>query len=222
MGRLRMGRRRLNFNKKIKKRLYLISLLIFLILSIQSFIYVERNLAPALMEIAKVRVKQIATQAINDAISKKIAQNANFEELIDVVKDKNGKVSMLMFNTMEYARIVGETTWRVQDTLHELQQESQPIPLGVALNSNILAMIGPDVPIELVPMGAAHVNLFHKTEEAGINYVLVTVYVNITYAMVNGDVPNFFYNGNGESIGNTPGDQGAPKINFGPSITPSN
>jgi sporulation protein YunB len=241
MGRVRMGRRRVQFTGKSKKRIYLIALIIFILFSLQSFIYVEKNLAPALLEIAKVRVKQIATQAINDAISKKIAQNANFKELIDVIKDDQGKVSMMMFNTMEYARIVGETTWRVQDTLHKLEQEAQPIPLGVALNSNILAQLGPDVPIELVPMGSAHVNLFTKVEQAGINNILVTVYIQITaevrivipfatdtevvmteipisYATIMGEVPDFFYNGNGDSMGNF----NDPKINFGPSIrTPS-
>jgi sporulation protein YunB len=243
VGRIRIGRKRLSFSRPSKKRLFLIAFLIFILLSIQSFIYVEKNLAPALMEIAKVRVKQIATQAINDAISKKIAQNANFKELIDVVMDEQGKVTMMMFNTMEYARIVGETTVRVQNTLHELQQEAQPIPLGVALESNILAMLGPDIPIELVPMGAAYVNLFTKVDEAGINMVLVTVYVRISaevqivipfateneviatqipisFAMVKGDVPDFFYNGNGNPMGNFNNDA-EPKINFGPSINPS-
>jgi sporulation protein YunB len=243
MSRMQFKRRRVSFNGgRFKKRFFLISLLIFSLMSLQSFIYIEKNLAPALMEIAKIRVKQIATQAINDAISKKIAQNANFKELIEVMTDSDGNITMMMFNTMEYARIVGETTWRVQDTLHDLEQEAQPIPLGVALNSNILAQIGPDIPIELVPMGAAHVNLFPKTEEAGINTVIITVYIQIaaevrivipfatdteivttqipiSYATVMGKVPQFFYDGNGNSIGNPNGS--TPNLNIGPSISPN-
>lgn len=232
--------RKPRLSRKTKKRIFFFSLVFFLAISLQSFLYVERNLAPALMEIAKIRVTQIATQAINDAISKKIAQGANFKELIDFVKDNDGKISMMMFNTTEYARIVGETTARVEHSLARLEESGDltTIPIGQALNSNILAEYGPHVPITLVPKGAASVNLYTKTEQSGINMVLVTAYVQIVVevkvvipfatdativkndipissALVVGNVPQFYYDGNGNAVGKN---NSAPNINFGPSI----
>jgi sporulation protein YunB len=242
VGRFRPGRRKMRWTGKSKKRFYMIGFFIAMLLTVQSFIYIETRLTPALMEIAKVRTKQIATQAINDAISKKIAQNADFNELVNVTNDKYGRPSVMMFNTMEYARIIGEATHRVQNTLHDLEQESQPIPLGMALNSTILTQFGPDIPIEIVPMGAVTVDLKPEYAEAGINTIIVTVYIQIaaevrvvvpfstdstvvstkipiTHATLMGTVPNFYYKGNGEGVG-TPQDSGEPKVNFGPSFGP--
>ncbi len=202
------------------KTAFLISLTIFLAISIQTFFYIERKLEPAMMNIATTKVEQLATDAINEAISKKIAEGTDFKELVYFKEDSTGKIKAVMFNYNEQTRIIGETTARVSNTLKELESVPLVIPLGQALDSNILAMIGPDVPITMVPMGSVQVNLIPEIREAGINMVHVNVYIDIqvkvqvvipfttqptivkTQIPINqgifmGDVPNFYFKGSG-------------------------
>ncbi|WP_051330811.1 sporulation protein YunB [Aneurinibacillus terranovensis] len=217
------------------KYMFILSIVVFLGLTLQTFYYIERNLEPAIREIARFRVEQLATRAINDAINKKIVQGTNFKELVEFQKDQNGKIQAALFNYNEYSRIVGETTGRVTNTLEELEQMPQTIPLGQALGSNLLAQTGPNIPITLVPYGSVQVDLNTKMQEAGINMVLITVVVviqakvkivipfstdpavvkseiPISNALIVGNVPQFYYDGNGKAVGSEVPGASVPNI----------
>ena len=202
------------------KTAFLISLIIFLAISLQTFLYIERKLEPVMLSIAKTKVEQLATDAINEAISKKIAEGTDYKELVYFEEDGDGKIKAVLFNYNEQTRIVGEATARVSNTLRELVAVPLVIPLGQALDSNILAMIGPDVPITMVPMGSVLVNLRPDFKEAGINMVHMNVFIDIeakvqvvipftteptvvktqipiTQGIFMGDVPNVYFKGSG-------------------------
>ncbi|MFD0695994.1 sporulation protein YunB [Paenibacillus sp. GCM10027628] len=210
--------------KASRKRVLLIGLLIFVLFAVQSFMFVERNLRPPLMNLAKVRIKQIATQAINSAIADHVAGNANAEQLIDWKTDKNGKITGFMLNYAEHMRITSDTIRTVQGELNNLQKISDHIPVGQAMNSAILASFGPDIPIKLLPVGSVKVDLNTRSQNAGINMVLFEVYVRIiaevsviipfdsdteiveteipiSYSLVVGDVPTYYFDNKGNPVG---------------------
>jgi len=160
------------------KHIFLIVLILLTLISVQGFLYVERNLEPALKEIAKTHVKQIATFAINDAISKKISESFSDEEQL-ILEKSEGDISYLTFDQSKHARIVTQVTERANQTLMELYQQPVSIPIGQALNSNILSQFGPEVPITLIPMGAARADIDVRIQEAGINNVMIVVFLKI-------------------------------------------
>lgn len=223
--------------KRIKRNMLLL-LLIVVLFTVQSFVYIEKNLRPPLVNLAKVRVKQIATQAINTAISDQIARSTNFEQLIDWRTDKNGKTTGFMLNYSEHMRITAETIATVQGQLTQLQAIPEHIPLGQAMGSSIIASFGPNVPVRLVPAGSVKVDLNTRYQNAGINMILVEVYIHITaevsviipfdsepevvetevpvsYALVVGDVPTYYFDGKGNSTGSNtpPPNLSLPRIN---------
>ncbi|WP_339061179.1 sporulation protein YunB [Tepidibacillus marianensis] len=226
----RWGRKRRKFKiprlniRFQKKTITFFSILVFLGLVIQSFYYIEHQLQPILMRIAQARVKQIANKAVNDAISKKIAQNTNFKDLIQFELDDQGKIRAALFNYGEFARIVGETTARVEDTLSNLDKIVEPIKLGAAFNSEIFADMGPSIPITIVPIGHAEVIPKTTYQNAGINVVVMTVVIEIkaevevvipfsqepytitsqvpiAQTQIFGDVPQFYYDNSGNFTG---------------------
>ncbi|MEX2416044.1 MAG: sporulation protein YunB [Paenibacillaceae bacterium] len=207
-----------------KKRIILVILFLFAFSSLQTFIYLERNLRPPLMNIAAIRVKQKASEAINTAITEKIAQGTNFDKLIDWKEDNSGKITGFMLNYAEHMKIAGDTVKIVQSTLQHLEAIPEHIPLGLAFNSAILASFGPDVPIRFVPAGAVKVDLNTRQKDAGINMLLVEVYIRIiaevtiiipfdtkpeivsteipiSYLLVVGDVPMYYFDGKGNPVG---------------------
>lgn len=223
-------------NRKIKikkRRLIFISFLLFLFMSYQSFLYIERQLEPILMSIAQARVKQIATHAVNDAISKKIAQNTNFKDLVQFETDSDGKIRAAVFNYSEFARIVGEATARVEDTLKDLEKLEEHIKLGAVFHSELLSDYGPSIPISMVPVGSVQVTPRTTYQNAGINVVVMTVMMDIraevqvvipfvteaaviqssipiAQSQIFGEVPQFYYDGRGTYYGSDP--YGVPSV----------
>lgn len=229
-------------NRKVKikkRRLVFISFLLFLLLSYQTFLYIERQLEPILMSIAQARVKQIATNAVNDAISKKIAQNTNFKDLIQFETDSEGKIRAAIFNYSEFARIVGEATARVEDTLKDLEKMEENIKLGAVFHSELLSDYGPSIPISMVPIGSVQVSPKTTYQNAGINVVVMTVVMDIraevqvvipfvtepaviqssvpiAQSQIFGEVPQFYYNGGGYYSTSPYGVPSAPPIQIVP------
>ncbi|ANE48611.1 sporulation protein [Paenibacillus swuensis] len=216
-----------------RKKVFFVVLVIMFFFSLQSFIFIEKNLRPPLMKVAKIRVKQIATQAINKAISDRIAQGENSQKLIDWKTDANGKVTGFMLNYAEHMKITSETIGVVQNILDDMQDIPERIPLGQAMNSAILASYGPEIPVRLVPAGNVKVDLNTRQQDAGINMILVEVYIRIiaevaiiipfdtkpelveteipiSYLLVVGDVPMYYYDNKGRPVGEGAGS--APNI----------
>lgn len=233
----RWGRR----STKIKKRkLFFISFLIILLILFETFLYIERQLEPILMSIAKARVKQIGTNAVNDAISQEIAQDTEFEDLIQFKTDKDGNITAAIFNYSEFARIVGESTERIESTLNDLETFEEKIKLGALFNSDILSDLGPAIPITIVPIGSARVSPSTTYQNAGINVTIMTVVINIkaelqvvipfvsdttviessvpiAQTQIFGKVPQFYYDGSYYS--QSPSDtQNAPPIQIVPAV----
>jgi sporulation protein YunB len=210
--------------RKRRRRVVFLLLLITMAFALQSFIFVEKNLKPPLMNLAKVRVKQIATQAINSAITDRLSQGANYDKLIEWQRDNNGNVSSFVLNYAEHMRITADTVSTVQNQLLQLKSMPEHIPLGQAMGSALLASFGPKVPVRLVPMGSAQVSLNTRYENAGINMILVEVYIRIiaevsviipfdskpevveteipvTYVLVVGGTPMYYMDNKGNPVG---------------------
>lgn len=208
------------------KKITIVSLVIIMLITIPSFVFVERNLRGPLMTVAKIRVKQLATQAINNAITEQVTQQSQTEELIDWKLDSNGKVSGFMLNYSEHMKITSATIETVQDALSELQHFPEQIPIGHALNSAIISNYGPKIPVTFEPLGAVKVELNTREKNAAINMVLVEVYIKviteisiiipfdtdpelveaeipISYLLVVGDVPMYYYDSTGKPVGDT-------------------
>lgn len=160
-------------------RVFLFLLFIMLVFALQSVIFIEKNLRPPLMNLAKVRVKQIATQSINSAITDRLSNQANYDKLIEWQRDNNGNVSSFVLNYAEHMRITAETVSTVQSQLLKLESMPEHVPLGQVMGSALLSSFGPKIPVKLIPVGSAKVSLSTRYENAGINMILVEVYIRV-------------------------------------------
>jgi sporulation protein YunB len=207
-------------NPLSRTKAFFIALIVFLFITIQSLVLLEKRLEPTLLILASQKAEQLAKDAITDAVTKRISQQGvDFNQIVMIEKDNEGRVQAFQFNFREYARIVGETTSRVQNKLQEFEQDKvdRSIPLGLATGNSFLANMGPDLPITFMPIGSVKTRLETELKEAGINMVLVTVYVfvevdlrivipfateektvttkiPITHSIIIGDVPQYLYN----------------------------
>ncbi|MFF2481783.1 sporulation protein YunB [Paenibacillus sp. NPDC058071] len=210
-----------------KRRIWIIALLLsFFLIGIQSVVYIDKHLRPPLMKVAQIRIKQIATQAINEATTEKVAGQSDFEKLIDWKMNSDGKVSGFMLNYAEHTKIRAQTIQTVQATLSHLKEIPERIPVGNALGSPIISSYGPRIPVKFEPVGAVKVDLNTRQKNAGINMILIEVYIRImtevaiivpfetepqlveteipiSYLLVVGDVPMYYYDNKGNPVGDS-------------------
>ncbi|MBD3917216.1 sporulation protein YunB [Paenibacillus sp. PR3] len=219
------GRRAQSGGFHLRKRTIILLLLgLFLTSGALTAAYIDRHLGPPLMTVAELRVKQIATQAINKAISEQVANKSDFEQLIDWKTNNSGKVSGFMLNYAEHMRITSQTISTVQQTLDSVGNIPEHIPIGQAFGSTFISSYGPRVPVHFEPIGTVKVDLNTRQQDAGINMILVEVYIRIeaevsiiipfdtkpekviteipvSYLLVVGDVPMYYYDNKGQPVG---------------------
>jgi sporulation protein YunB len=205
----------------------LISFLIVTLLGVWFLIYMERNLKEPLMNVARIRVLQVATEAINKSITNQVANSDNLKNLLTTKEKDNGEISAFLLDNVEQLRIQAETIDTVQGVFEELGELPEKIPLGQALGSAIISSFGPRVPVKFKPMGAAKVEFDSRMTETGINNVqiewflrvqtevsiiipfdtepqLVQTEIPIAYVVTVGDVPTYYYDSDRAGDGNAP------------------
>ncbi|MCX7570307.1 sporulation protein YunB [Tumebacillus sp. DT12] len=214
--RMRVGRRKVNW------RFVLFALLVLLLFStIQTVNYLEDNLRPAFIKVAELYSKEVASEAINDSIAKRITQETNYEKLINLKENSSGKVTAGFFNLQEASRIQYAVTQDIQDVLHGLQEKEIHLPAGMAADSTILSSIGPAIPIKIRPGGHVRSEVGWETHEKGVNQTVHILYleidvhttvvvpfttqpselktkVPIAYLVMMGDVPQVVLNSQGQ------------------------
>lgn len=207
-----------------RRKIWLFISIFILFLFVLFFQYIERNMKEPIMHLAQIRVKQIATQSINDAITAQVANQAGVDDLIDWKTDQAGKTTGFMLNYSAHMRITSDTIKTVRNTLDQVSKLSEHIPLGQALGSPIIASFGPKIPIKIEPKGEVKVDLDTRRQDVGINNVLVEVFLRvktelsivvpfdmgpqsveteipISYLLVVGDVPTYYYDNKGNPMG---------------------
>ncbi|MGB8955331.1 MAG: sporulation protein YunB [Tumebacillaceae bacterium] len=220
---MRVGRRR----GRVNVRFIVFALLVlFLFTTVQGILYVDHSLRPALMTIAEAHMKEKAAKVINDSITARISQDANYNKLINFREGAGGKISAGYFDLQEATRIQQKAVSSIQDALNSMDPKEMAIPMGMALDNSLLSQIGPNVPVKVTPHAIVKSNIGVETRDAGINQSVHILYLDLqveasviipfstketviatraplAYLWTAGDVPQVVYNAKGEQLGTT-------------------
>lgn len=164
--------------KKGKNRIYII-LILLLILILLFYLFIENNIKPKLIAISEIKARLFATQAINDAVSKKIELNS-FNDLIFIKTDNTGKVSLVQANTKEMNRLAVETSKDILRELEDIKRKEIKISIGNIMGSQIFADMGPQLNVNIQPAGSVDVNFTTEFIEAGINQTRLKIYMAVS------------------------------------------
>lgn len=210
--------------KMKRKHIWIIALLLIALAVIQGMIFLDRELRQPLMFLAKVKVNQLATDAINAAIKAEFARAAESDKMIHWRTNGDGKITGFELDYKQQMAITSKTIDVVERSLKAHEDVPERIPIGHALNSPLISSIGPSVAVKFHPASVIKAEVGLDQREAGINMLLVEVFVRIrteiavvipfdrepeivetkiplSYALVVGDVPSYYYDGSGQPVG---------------------
>jgi len=167
---------------------------ILFIIFAATFWMMETHLKPTLLAIAEAKATLIATQSINSVINESVNLSIDPQKLVNITLDNRGRVVLIQPNTMEFNKIAADTTIKVQNILRDIGEEKIQIPMGQILGSQILASVGPNITVTVIPVGTVQVQVIDKFEQAGINqtrhmvYLIATTQIRIVVPLVSKSV----------------------------------
>ena len=171
---------------KRTKALTVVSVIIVILVVLYSVF--NMRIRPLIIQMAFSRVSNIATHAINDAITNEVSNgNIAYDKLIELEKDASGKVTALKTNMVEVNRLKAEVINKVLDQIEVYNTSDLNIPLGSVISENLFSGRGPKIPIRIVSVSSAGATLENVFTSAGINQtrhqIILTIKVNISILM---------------------------------------
>jgi len=163
-----------------------------LILSIYIYKYIDKNIRPSIIAISEVKAKQVTTQAINNTIKNKIKNDIDYNDLIFVQYDKEGKVTLMQANTVLMNSVASEVALEVQEELEKISKSTIEVPLKNAFNTDLIAL--PSINVQIIPQGSVVVDFATEFESTGINqtrhriYIIVTTNIKLIVPLVSEEV----------------------------------
>lgn len=173
---------------------------------IASFVFINRQIKPTLMDIANEKTIEFATRTINAAV--KSTEDISFDDLVDIQYDHNGNVAVLGWNSEAYNRALRSATERAEYFLYGMNKGEQidlnnpnldpmefgdsvadlaakdptviEVPLGQITGNTVLANLGPKVPVHFEMIGSLRSDVVHEMKEFGVNGVLVEIYIPVS------------------------------------------
>jgi len=181
------------------------------------FLFIDRGLKPAVIAMSEAQVRYITVKAMNNAVKKVLNSNIKYTDLINIMTDRNGKISLIQANTVKMNALGSETSSIAQDEIRTMGQEGIYIPLGAVFNSKILAGLGPKIKVTIIPVGSVTTDFATEFENAGINQTRHKIFmimeanvrvviplgsdtahiktrVPVTETIIVGEVPDYYIN----------------------------
>lgn len=141
--------------------------------------FFDHQLRTVFYDIAEYKAVQIATEAMQRSLQKEATeQRVQYQDLIYVHKDSQGKITMMQANTMKLNQIASSTTLAVQKSLEDMRRQTFSIPLGQVLGIPLFANRGPRLSYSIMPVGTVRYRLIDQFDAAGINQTKHTIYLN--------------------------------------------
>lgn len=167
--------------KKIKKLVISLCLTIMFMGGIVAF-YILNVINPVLIRIAEAKASAMLTIAVNRAVYS-VLDAEKYEDLISVHKDNSGNITLLQANALKINDIARNTAQTAQREIDMIGIVSINVPLGSATGAPLLIGIGPDIDLNILPIGKAVCNFKSDFESAGINQTRHKIYIEVNADM---------------------------------------
>lgn len=170
-----------NYKKRKRKRFinFFPIIIVLLTIVIISLYIIDAYITPIILAEGDIIMRAKATEIINKIALDEFAKKFSYDDIIKVVKDKDGNIVMLQADTIKMNKIAADVTLKSQSELKKQSKVYIKVPLSYLLHNNLLGRLGPDVKIRIEPIGYIETKYASTIESAGINQVRHKIYVNM-------------------------------------------
>lgn len=193
------------YKKRKNSKLGLITILIFLSLSVSFFfiIYLSKEINPIFMSYAESETRKLMTLVINKSLTKELTLKDEIDNIYHITKSNNEDIQIIDFDSKEVTKFLNNITNLIQNNLKAIEEGNidlidleentldkydkdllkkgiiYEIPILAATNSSLLSNIGPRIPVRFYLIGDVTSNVETEVKEYGINNALVKLSIRI-------------------------------------------
>ena len=193
------------YKKRKNSKLGLITILIFLSLSVSFFfiIYLSKKINPIFMSYAESETRKLMTLVINKSLTKELTLKDEIDNIYHITKSNNEDIQIIDFDSKEVTKFLNNITNLIQNNLKAIEEGNidlidleentldkydkyllkkgiiYEIPIFAATNSSLLSNIGPRIPVRFYLIGDVTSNVETEVKEYGINNALVKLSIRI-------------------------------------------
>lgn len=167
--------------KRRRRRLVLLSVLLVMIAGI---LLVQLRLSPYIRELARNQAVNAASDAITQTMSELLRSgDVDFSGVIRLEKDVRGNITALRTDMTQVERMKVEVLGLLDGLIAQINTQELGIQLGNVLLPDLLAGMGPVLPVRAVSLTMPNADFFSSFEAAGINQTLQTLWVKFTISL---------------------------------------
>ena len=158
-----------------KKRWLIITIVAVLIISI----IIDVKIKSSVLQLARSKAQLSETAAINRIVNERVVNDIEYQDLVAVHKDDQGRIVMIQPNTIMLNKIMTRTVIEISDVTANMREDSIIIPSGQLLGFSFIAGYGPKLKVKILPAGEVKVNVLNRFDQAGVNQTRHLIYFKI-------------------------------------------
>jgi len=170
-----------NKKKMSAKSKFRVALFVFFALLITLVFYYLKVVCPIVVGLSEEKIRSVATRAVSQVVGEVlIEEGVSYNKLVNISYTDSNKIDLIQLDTVEVNVLIRKITEGVQDNFDVLGQDGIKIALGTFTGIPFLYGLGPNVDVQLVPVGTVSTKINSKFISAGINQTLHQVNFQIT------------------------------------------
>ena len=159
-------------------RAYVRAALVVVLLAVAAY-FADKNLMPNFADASEFIIRNAVNEAIYGSIKEIFSENAGYEGLMELNKDKNGRIDFIRVNPIGLNRLAAGISEKVRIKMSKLGKVKISVPAGAIFGNSIFAGMGPRVYVKMLPAGSIETNYRSEFSSAGINQTRYTIYLTV-------------------------------------------
>lgn len=142
--------------------------------------YVDLQVRPLIERAGEFQCRVAAVRIINDAVYRELTGGQyDYENIVRLTYDSDGEVKSVTGDTQTINRLKSRATLLINEAVSELGKMDIGISLGTASGISFFYGRGPQIPVRVLPKGAANAVLISEFTPAGINQTLHRIILEV-------------------------------------------
>lgn len=186
-----MRRRRKRRRKtSVFKRIFILLVL----LSAASFLFLELQVRPMILNLTEIKAQALATEAVNKAVeAQQLESDFTYEDLVEVQYSGSNAVQSISANTVNINALKAAYSLSAQEEIDQLRHREIKFYTGDLSGMDLLRGLGPVIKVRLNFSSSIETSVTSQFVSAGINQTQHIIELEIKaeiYLTSDGTIPN--------------------------------
>ncbi len=166
--------------KRKKRKMLPIILTVALLLVASVFLYLRLAVTPIIKTIAEDEIRALTVTTMSNSVTDVLNDTPTYLDMVAITYDNDNSISSIKIKSSVINEIVQKITVASQTNLSKVGQQGISIPLGSLSGIMFFSGKGPEVNVQVIPVGAVSAQLCSEFTEVGINQTNHRIYLKLS------------------------------------------